>query len=290
MYARTFPVRIGNAHSNVHVYEKGVPQGGVLSCTLFRGKMNSLRKALPPTISSSGYVDDDQISFDSCNMSICERQAQLGANKLAGWADTNGFKLNAVNGTCVVFTRVRGVYVDPLIALNGLWIPVKKEHKFLGLIFDNKLKFLPHLQMLKQKCLKYMNILTVVSHQPYGADKQLLLRLYTALVGSHLDYGSVMYGSATKMALKMLDPNLHLGLRLACGTFRPSPVESVYAECHKLSLYHQTIYTDLLYASRIMSMTNHPFYLTIQCTLAGALFKPSIYSHAVPSQSESRGL
>ena len=51
MSKRTFRVRVGSAYSRVHVQENGVPQGGVLSCTLFIVKMNSLRKALPPTIS-----------------------------------------------------------------------------------------------------------------------------------------------------------------------------------------------------------------------------------------------
>ena len=78
-----------------------------------------------------------------------------------------------------------------------------------------------------------MNILKVLSHQSYGADRLLPLCVFTSLIGSRLDYGSVVYGSATKTALKMLDPVLHLGLRLASGAFRTSPVQSLYAECDK---------------------------------------------------------
>lgn len=53
MSTRTFRVRV-----EFHVQENGMPQGGVLSCTLFIVKMNSLRKALPPSISCLVYVDD----------------------------------------------------------------------------------------------------------------------------------------------------------------------------------------------------------------------------------------
>lgn len=60
----------------------------------------------------------------------------------------------------------------------------------------------------------------------------------------------------------MLEPVLLLGLRLACGAFRTIPVESLYIECHEWSLYHQKIYTDM-YASKSISMTNHPFDSTI---------------------------
>lgn len=43
-----------------------------------------------------------------------------------------------------------------------------------------------------------MNLFKVLPHQSYGKDKQILLHPYTALVGSRLDYVSVVYGSATK--------------------------------------------------------------------------------------------
>lgn len=51
-------MRVGPALYGVHVQENGVPQGGVSSCKLFIVKINSLRKALPPTISYSMYVDN----------------------------------------------------------------------------------------------------------------------------------------------------------------------------------------------------------------------------------------
>jgi len=38
---------------------------------------------------------------------------------------------------------------DPCFLLNGSSIPVVEEAKFLGVIFDNKLSFLPHIWQLK---------------------------------------------------------------------------------------------------------------------------------------------
>lgn len=50
-----------------------------------------------------------------------------------------------------------------------------------------------------------MCILKILSHQSYGADKTCLVRLFDSLVRSRLDYGSVVYGSATKTALKIFE-------------------------------------------------------------------------------------
>ncbi|GFR29460.1 RNA-directed DNA polymerase from mobile element jockey [Trichonephila clavata] len=83
-----------------------------------------------------------------------------------------------------------------------------------------------------QKC-QALNILKVLANTCWEADLTSLLRLYRALIRSKLDYGSVVYSSACKSLLKILDPVHHQGLRLCLGAFRTSPVESLYAEAYE---------------------------------------------------------
>ena len=90
--------------------------------------------------------------------------------------------------------------------------------------------FLPHIKYLKAKCLKTLNLLKVLSHTSWGADRTKLLKLYGSLVRSKLDYGCIIYVSARKSYLQMLDPIHNQGLRLALGAFRTSPVASLYVE------------------------------------------------------------
>lgn len=255
---RTFRVRVGSSMSQYFTQENGVPQGGVISCTLFIVKMNSLKNALPPSLSYSVYVDDIQISFKSCNLAICERQVQIGVNRLSKWANENGFRLNADKSTCVVFSRQRGITLEPCVTLNGTQIPVSGEHKFLGILFDKKLTFVQHIQQLKIKCTQSLNILKILSHQSYGTDKACLLRIFNSLIRSKIDYGSIVYQSATKSALKMLNAVHHLGLRLCTGAYRTSPVESLYVESDMWSLEHQRKFAALLYTVKVASLPLHP--------------------------------
>lgn len=255
---RTFVVRVGNALSKHFIQENGVPQGGVLSCTLFIVKMNSLRSVLPKTISYSVYVDDVQISFKSCNLAICERQIQLGVNKLSGWAEKNGFKFNCGKTVSVLFSKQRGIRPDPDIIMNGQAIASKKEHKFLGVIVDEKATFVPHIKQLRLKCLKALNLLKVLSHQSWGTDRDCLLNLLNSIILSRIDYCSVVYESASRSALKMLDPVYHLGLRLATGAFRTSPIASLYVEADRWSLERRRQYTSVLYATKVLSLSEHP--------------------------------
>ena len=92
--------------------------------------------------------------------------------------------------------RLRSAHPNPELTLNSTLIPVVEQTKFLGVIFDNKLTFLPHIRYLKEKCVKALNLLHVVAHTSWGADQHSQLHLYRSLVRSKLDYGSVIYGSA----------------------------------------------------------------------------------------------
>ena len=120
--------------------------------------------------------------------------------------------------------------------MDRLFLLLRKL-SFLGLLFDKKLSFIPHIKALKAKCLKALDVLKVLSNTKWGGDRSVLLNLYRSLVRSKLDYGSIVYGSARKSYLKGLDIIHHQVLRLALGAFRTSPVESLYAESIEPSLH-----------------------------------------------------
>ena len=50
------------------------------------------------------------------------------------------------------FCKLRKLHNDPCLRLDESEIPVVEQHKFLGIIFDRKLTFIPHLKYLKTKC------------------------------------------------------------------------------------------------------------------------------------------
>ena len=56
------------------------------------------------------------------------------------------------------------------LILYGTAFPVVQEVKFLGLIFDSELTFLPHLCYLKKKCMKALNLLRILANTSWGAD------------------------------------------------------------------------------------------------------------------------
>ena len=134
----------------------------------------------------------------------------------------------------VHFCQLRKQHLDPELYLNGT------QAKFIGLLFDYKLSFIPHIIFLKSRCTKSLDLIKVLSNTTWGADRQVLLRLYRALIRSKLDYGCIVYGSARPSYIKRLDTVHNQGLRLCLGAFRTSPVQSLYVEANVLAILCQT--------------------------------------------------
>jgi len=74
--------------------EMGVPQGSILSVTLFALKINSIVKSVSPGVECSLYVNDFLICYRSKFVHIIERHLQQTLNKLEHWVDTNGCKFS----------------------------------------------------------------------------------------------------------------------------------------------------------------------------------------------------
>ena len=63
-----------------------------------------------------------------------------------------------------------GLYLDQQVFLDKSPIPGVEETKFLGIIFNRRLPFVPHLKYFKKKDLKALNILKVIGNTEWGAD------------------------------------------------------------------------------------------------------------------------
>ncbi|GFT50090.1 putative RNA-directed DNA polymerase from transposon X-element [Trichonephila clavipes] len=100
------------------------------------------------------YVDDLQISCEGSDMRIIERQLQTAVNNIVKWCDSNGHSISASKSCCVHFCRKRGIHPDPDIRIRDVQIPVVPDVRFLGVIFDRRLTFLPHILHLRKRCEK----------------------------------------------------------------------------------------------------------------------------------------
>jgi ribonuclease HI len=257
---RRFKVRIGNVLSNDFTQENGVPQGSVLSVTLFAIAINGITRCVQSPVSSSLYVDDLAIFCKAARLSSATRQLQNTVARLARWAEKTGFSFSPTKTKCIHFSRHRSVFPDPEISLKNEIIPVCETVKFLGLVFDQKLNWKAHIAQLRIQCFKSLNLLRYLTGTKWGADRTVMLRVYRALIRSKLDYGCAVYDSARQSYKKSLNTIHNSGIRLATGALRTSRVESLYCESSEPPLNLRRQYLLASYASKVLCMRRHPTY------------------------------
>ena len=256
---RQFQVRLNSTLSSNHDLEMGVPQGSILSVTLFVLKINKLAEIIDKDILRSLFVDDFKIVFKGKTMNYIERRLQQNLDKIGEWAKQNGFKFSYEKTVCLHFWKYKKSR-KPELELNKLPIKIVAKTKFLGLVWDRGLTFKDHVLYLRGKCLKALNMLRILSHTDWGADTYTLLKLYRSLIRSKMDYGCMVYSSATYTHLKKLYSVQNEALRVCSGAFRSSPVSSLHAECNEMPPNIRHAQLSLQYAIKLKACRKNPAY------------------------------
>ena len=231
---RKINVRIGSILSNATGVDEGVPQGSVLSCTLFGIAIDGVIETLRHSqVQVALYVDDLTI-YAVGSTESAERRIQNAIKCLQDWSNKTGFQFSPAKtvGMHICRARVRGGTTwcpknASQLQLNGCPISFSETHMYLGVLMDNSLRFHKHVAYVRSECQKRLSFLRHLSHTHLGADNKTLLQLYHALIKYKIEYGIEAYGSTCKSNLEKLNPIQTQALRIATGTYRTSPVKSL---------------------------------------------------------------
>jgi len=108
-----------------------------------------------------------------------------------------------------------------------------------------------------------MNLFNIIAHRTWGADQNTLLTLYRILIRSKLDYGAIIYGSARKSYLKILEPVANQALRICLRALHTSPVSSLQVLAHELPLNLRKEQLSLQYCMKLKCTKLNPTHKTV---------------------------
>jgi len=110
----------------------------------------------------------------------------------------------------------------------------------------------------KNKCTKALNLFRILAHTTWGTDQETLLHLYRSLIRSKLDYGCVVYASARRSYLRMLDHMQNHALRLCLGAFKTSLATSLCVAANEPPLEPRRTKLCLQYVLKLGSIQLNP--------------------------------
>jgi hypothetical protein len=196
---RTFQVMLQDSLSDVEELENGTPQGSVISPVLFIIMINDL-------------------PFDQ----IVNTRLKTNLYALERWCIQWGFNISPQKTQGIILSRKVKFLEEPLY-INTIPIKFTRTVKYLGIIFDTRFTFGPHLETVIDKCNKRINLLRCLTGTSWGAGKESLLLLYRGLIRSLMEYCSFIYHNVSNTQFKKLEIIQNKAMRVICGAHKSTP-------------------------------------------------------------------
>ena len=196
-------VEFNTCKSNLLKIQCGVPQGSILGPLLFIIYLNDIplaTKFLTPVL----YADDTTLfaTFNNDNFRTINHEINNELKHISEWLKLNKLSLNTEKTKAMLFHSCqRNVNIcKPEIFIDDIKINFVKEFNFLGLILDENLRWKYHIDFLSKKISKTIGILARLKH---SLPSETLLNIYNALILSHLNYGTTLWGGQSNKLIKM---------------------------------------------------------------------------------------
>ena len=130
----------------------------------------------------------------------------------------------------MIVSRKRRISTDITIRIKDQVIPRAKEHRFLGIIIDDRLSWRPEIKRLTAICKSSTNILKILAGKNSGAATSCLLRVQSAVTMSKLLYSGRYLLSAKETIVERVNIIQRQSVRVALGLLRSTPRDQVLAE------------------------------------------------------------
>lgn len=232
LYNRTLFVKFNNKLHGPKTSNKGTMQGATLSPLLYNLYTSQILNFVDTSkVKILQFADDLLLYSESQNLDTAVQNMNTALNQLhSHYSNTLKLDISSEKSKVLVFSKDPFAQYNTDIVYNNNVIPVVNNHKFLGVVLDDKLKFDKHISYISQKALKSINILRSLAGTFWGSDPKTLSMLYKSIVRSHFDYSSLAYMTASSTLLRKLDVIQNMGLRIISGAMRTTPINSMEIE------------------------------------------------------------
>lgn len=225
---REFKVHVGSKKSQIKTIKAGLGQGSVISPQLFA--LYTADLILPNNILTALFADDTALLASSNQGNAVIRKLQLAANALYEYMEMWKIKVNVCKTKLIFFPynyRLRRFPLLPLI-LSNTRIPLLKEATYLGVTFDSKLCFKPHLDAVRIKALKCLRAVYPLLNFKSKLSKKNKLLLYKGVLRPILTYAAPLWKASSRKLLYGLQVVQNKCLKLILGLAHRFPTDLLH--------------------------------------------------------------
>ena len=226
LHNRRARVLVNGRYGRKVLLRQGVPQGGVLSPTLFILFMNDLVPELPKGIHAALYADDLVLWCTEEYATTARYRMQQALDKLTAWTNTWCVTINKEKSSATLFALSPKTNAGNL-SLEDTPLRYEDQQTYLGVTFDKRLTWKQHVQNAEAKARRKLNIMRKLAGTQWGANEKILKNVYQGSVRPHLEYGSSSWMTAAQSHQQTLQRVQNQALRIITGAMRSTPIEKM---------------------------------------------------------------
>lgn len=251
---RTLYVKHNNILHGPKIASKGTMQGATLSPLLYNLYTSEICKYVNiKDVNILQFADDLVFYCSHADLQTSIQNINLALEQLNNYYNYRlHLKINASKSSLMIFGADNPI--DD-VTYNGDVIQRVYQHKFLGVIIDQNLKFEDHIKYISKNALKGLNILRCLAGVTWGADPIILSMLYKAIVRSHFDYSTLAYLNSNYV--HRLDIVQNKALRIISGAMCSTPIRAMEVETNIMPLVLRRIVLAERYCIKLLSSDNH---------------------------------
>lgn len=209
---RSFRIKLNGSRSTERRLSAGVPQGSLLSPTLF----SIYVRDLPGTVNTKTalYADDTAIVASSLSPRLITQRLQAATDELENWFRTWRLEINPDKSSAILLTKRRH-QPDGNISIFGRPIPWRNQVKYLGVTLDSKLTWGPHIDSCTNRAKAATAALYPLINRRSKLSVDNKLRIYKSIIRPSMTYAATVWGYAADTHMKKLQTIQNKALRMA---------------------------------------------------------------------------
>jgi len=187
-------------------------------------------------------------------------------NKAEEWRKKHGVQFEPSKYVLVHFTRTKSHETKASITINGIKIKPSSEVKYLGVIFDEEMRFHSHLQYIIKKGTSAAMALFSIAKRSWGAPYKYIRQLFQAVIAPRTDYAASIWhrpkqdgSTAGSVQIRKLSTVQRVAMKATLGCYKTTPTAAMEIESGLQPAWIRLQTKVLLAVTRMRSLSaKHP--------------------------------
>lgn len=151
------------------------------------------------------FADDTALAKSAKTYKELKQQCNFEIQKVQDWLLANNLSVHYAKKTQYILfippSRSKEKYQNFSLSMGGHVIEQTASYKYLGILIDEKLNWIPQVDAI---CSKLSSVCGILSKARHYLDRNALMLIYNSLVESRLRYGILSWGTASKTQINRI--------------------------------------------------------------------------------------